>query len=562
MPEKTLDDVVNESQRRKEKARIMLMTTMIIIGIFSLNLVLRPNLTGFVVHETNYTDTGQGSEIINPFLEVYTNTGKTASLNEEITIYAIYKNSENSLIPNADCTINIAGQTQYMYYDVENGYYYTNRFSEDGFKDYSISCRVDGENFQQHQDFIIITQDCVIPKDNLIIRENTKICEGTYYVDDIFSDGLITVKNPKASLDCTGVTLIGKNRGIGIIVPSPEYKINGDCSIQGFKTPYDLEKGAANLITANAVYSNEVNVMISEAYIGDNIVSVPGNKIGISSLQFRSINYLSNLRFIFQKTESANLPKLQNAYEYVSITSYGLTDSDAEKIEINYKVKKDWFMANNLDKSKTRIYTLNNNDWQEHTTTQYFEDAENYYYKAQVMAFNNIIAVAAEKNTATTKPITEQPQLILIDETEQVQNTNQQSTITTKDDELLRFAQNNLLLIIGPFAIILILLAVFYELRLINKNSITNTEELTAFIQTSLTEGVSEQEIAQELETNGWSKEMILQELQNAHLLPKKEEDIEAYISKKTYQKIPKEKIRQELQKAGWQKEIIDTYLK
>ncbi len=560
MSEKTLDDVVNEAQRRKEKARIMLMTTMIIIGIFSLNLVLRPNLTGFVVHETNYTNMGQEQEIINPFLDVYTNTGDTAQLNQEITIYAMYKNERQELIPNADCIINIANKQEFMNYHPENGYSYTISFPNDGFKDYSISCRIDGENAQQYNDFMIITQDCVMPKDNLVIKENTKLCEGTYYLDDIYSDGLIRIQNPKAAFDCDKATLIGNKRGIGIIVPSPEYKIIGDCRIQGFKTPYDLDKTQNNLLTGNAVYSNEINVMISEAYIGDNTVSVPGNKIGLAAIQFKSINYLSNLRFIFQKQESATLPNMGNAYEYVSIMTYGLADSDAEKIEINYKVKKEWYSTNNLDKSKTKIYTLNNNNWQEHTTAQYFEDSENYYYKAQVSTFNNIITVASEK--ITVAPIQEQPKQIMIDEPEDMNDLNPQNTITTEDDPLLKFAQNNLLLIIGPFALILILIAVFYELQMINKNSITNTEELTSFIQISLTEGVSEQEITQELINNGWSKELIQQELRNAHLLPKKEEDIESYISKKTYQKIPKEKIRQELTKAGWQKEIIDIYLK
>jgi parallel beta-helix repeat protein len=73
---------------------------------------------------------------------------------------------------------------------------------------------------------ILSTRKCVIPHDNLDVSEDTVLCPGVYYVDDVGSDGIIRIK-------ADGVTIEGNNTVI--IETSPSGYVNTGVRILGFQ---------------------------------------------------------------------------------------------------------------------------------------------------------------------------------------------------------------------------------------------------------------------------------------------------------------------------------------
>lgn len=100
--------------------------------------------------------------------------------------------------------------------------------------------------------------DCVVPVDNLILTEDTTLCPGTYYIEDLHSiedkefwwmdEGILIINTSDVTLDCNGATIITTDSPtttyselyptaisvVGNIDDGLENVHIKDCNLQGF----------------------------------------------------------------------------------------------------------------------------------------------------------------------------------------------------------------------------------------------------------------------------------------------------------------------------------------
>ncbi|GEM_PF-1571820 len=101
-------------------------------------------------------------------------------------------------------------------------------------------------------------QKCVLPKDNLDINSDTKLCAGTYTLRDPGNDGLIRVTGNDITLDCRGSRLTGSGkRGTGILVTGSNVVLRG-CTVSGFGTGIEI-KGPNAVVFDNNVCGNSID---------------------------------------------------------------------------------------------------------------------------------------------------------------------------------------------------------------------------------------------------------------------------------------------------------------
>lgn len=543
-----LERIVEENHGRRQKGKTLLIASLIILAVFSLNLFFRPVFTGNVV-----------SEVKEAGLTINNHLGKnSANLGQEIMFYTQYLDEQGNSIINADCLITTESKTDFMIYDsATQTYRYSLSFFKDGFNHLSVSCSKDGGYSKKGEVDMLIMQDCVIPKDDLIIKYNTRLCAGKYGIIDKDKDGVIIIQNPDATLDCNGASIIGDGRGTGILLPDINYRLSGNCEVFGYKTPISVKETKTDFLTGNVVFeSPKLSVTMQEAYPGDNTVPVSNTNIALTGIGYTAQKYVSNIDFSFEKiTNPPSDYNMDNIYEYDAINVRGISNDDVSKIWFVFRVKKSWFSDNDLNNETLGISVYASNRWVKQSYETYFEDADYTYYKVYVASFNQLVVINAEKNVHI-EPVIEKPAPI----PEPIIDFNQ-STALTPDDKGLTSANFSLLFILGPAIVILILLGLLYELKFAG-DSYMNIDEAQNFVSAQLSEGISEEEIETELKSNGWPKKIVSDLLEHVKLLPKKEEEIQRYVSKRLVKGIPKQRITQELKNAGWQEEVIKEYVK
>ncbi|MCP3872032.1 MAG: DUF4215 domain-containing protein [Desulfobacteraceae bacterium] len=102
-------------------------------------------------------------------------------------------------------------------------------------------------------------QECVLPKDNLTITRDTKLCPGSYNLRDPGRDGVIRVTGNNVTLDCRNSQLNGSGRGgIGILVTGSNVVLRG-CSVKGFETGIDV-RGENAVAFDNRACGNSIDV--------------------------------------------------------------------------------------------------------------------------------------------------------------------------------------------------------------------------------------------------------------------------------------------------------------
>jgi hypothetical protein len=74
---------------------------------------------------------------------------------------------------------------------------------------------------------------CLVPKDDLAIATDTRLCRGRYRVRDTGAEGVIQVTGEGAFLDCRGAVLVGTGSGTGFLVRA-DGAILRDCHATGF----------------------------------------------------------------------------------------------------------------------------------------------------------------------------------------------------------------------------------------------------------------------------------------------------------------------------------------
>jgi hypothetical protein len=128
----------------------------------------------------------------------------------------------------------------------------------DGVLDISEGERCDDGNNDPY-DGCYKCQECVPPKDNLLITRDTQLCAGSFNLRDPGRDGAIRVTGNEVTLDCRGSQLVGSGRGsIGILVTGSNVVLRG-CTVSGFGTGIDV-RGQNAVLFDNRACGNGVDV--------------------------------------------------------------------------------------------------------------------------------------------------------------------------------------------------------------------------------------------------------------------------------------------------------------
>ncbi len=102
-------------------------------------------------------------------------------------------------------------------------------------------------------------QECVLPKDNLIITRDTRLCPGRFTLRDPGRDGVIKVTGSGVTLDCRDTELVGSGRGeFGIVVTGSNVVLRG-CTVTNFGTGIDV-RGQNTVIFDCRACGNGVDV--------------------------------------------------------------------------------------------------------------------------------------------------------------------------------------------------------------------------------------------------------------------------------------------------------------
>lgn len=115
--------------------------------------------------------------------------------------------------------------------------------------------------------------DCVIPEDDTIIEQDTRLCTGTYDIEDKHEDGIIRFKNDDISIDCSGANIIGNNKGFFVLADNVENISIIDCNIRNFDVGILLENSSGTMIRETSVYCDKgsfgIHIVSSDSIILD-----------------------------------------------------------------------------------------------------------------------------------------------------------------------------------------------------------------------------------------------------------------------------------------------------
>ncbi len=71
------------------------------------------------------------------------------------------------------------------------------------------------------------------PRDDLNITQDTLLCNGTYHLNDSYSNGVVNIKSSGITLRCNGTVIIGNGSGYGLVGTLNSYTMR-DCSIVNY----------------------------------------------------------------------------------------------------------------------------------------------------------------------------------------------------------------------------------------------------------------------------------------------------------------------------------------
>lgn len=135
------------------------------------------------------------------------------------------------------------------------------------------------------------------------------------------------------------------------------------------------------------------------------LVSGFGSEMGITLINITMKNSVSNAMLVVNKL--ASKPSFVQAvpnctvYSYIEIIAANLAENDISSANIRFDVPKWWITANNIDKSRIRLYRYSNGSWQRLYTSLLSETNMTITYEATTPGFS-IFAIAVERFSTTT----------------------------------------------------------------------------------------------------------------------------------------------------------------
>lgn len=125
---------------------------------------------------------------------------------------------------------------------------------------------------------------CIVPYDDYTVMQDVIFCSGTYYLNDVNSDGIIKIGNNSFSVACNGTAIVGNNVGYGFNVTKNSTIIRG-CLIANYSSGIYMSAASSSNITNNTI-SNSTNYGISILSASNNNTftnnTIKFNSVGIN----------------------------------------------------------------------------------------------------------------------------------------------------------------------------------------------------------------------------------------------------------------------------------------
>jgi hypothetical protein len=200
-------------------------------------------------------------------------------------------------------------------------------------------------------------EDCVVPTDNMVITDDTTLCQGVHHVPDSGKDGAIQIKANNVLLDCDGATLVGargEDAGLGIVSQGGNEGYSGitirNCVVNDYGTDMSVGSTSDVLIENNTFGISErgkglqlgnMDRAVDNIVVRNNIFRGVGNGLSFGS-EYPATNVWID-RNIFDVTIDAVVVSggpyrnayrfSRNQYDSVQGEIIGLHDSDGTVIE-------------------------------------------------------------------------------------------------------------------------------------------------------------------------------------------------------------------------------------
>ncbi|MEM5804265.1 MAG: PGF-pre-PGF domain-containing protein [Candidatus Aenigmatarchaeota archaeon] len=162
------------------------------------------------------------------------------------------------------------------------------------------------------------------------------------------------------------------------------------------------EKGKANatvaMITGKRVLSLDFG----------RVEGLSFRKMSLDMKDVNPTNVMISVEKLPGRPEDVTTP-LANAYEYVKVSTTGITSDDVNSITIMFAVSRDWIAGNDIDKAAIRMsrWNIDTLSWDELTTTTASEDAAEIVFSAVSPGFSYFLITGSEAAPAPTENITE-----------------------------------------------------------------------------------------------------------------------------------------------------------
>ncbi|MHA2100157.1 MAG: NosD domain-containing protein, partial [Candidatus Kariarchaeaceae archaeon] len=174
-------------------------------------------------------------------------------------------------------------------------------------------------------------QECVILSDDLFITEDTTLCPGSYYVDDINRDGVLKVNNDNIAIRGNNTILVGNgawNSGYGIYNNGFDNISIEDLEIQNYEKGIYFRNSEGNQIQNNTIIAN----IVATAYTG--ILHL--RKCSNSFIVGNNVTTTSTLSGIFLEESSFNTITSNHVY------------STGSSIVLDYQSNNNTITSNNV----------------------------------------------------------------------------------------------------------------------------------------------------------------------------------------------------------------------
>jgi len=137
-----------------------------------------------------------------------------------------------------------------------------------------------GARLDQIISTLSLNEECVVPQDDMMINQDTKLCPGEYLLHDDGYTGILIVSASDITLDCNGAHLVGDGRGSAIYNEGNNNVRIANCNVTGYSRGIYLRNLQGNNLTNNDAIANTYGFIlenVNSSFVSKNRVRYSGN---------------------------------------------------------------------------------------------------------------------------------------------------------------------------------------------------------------------------------------------------------------------------------------------